>query len=216
MMKLCSSLNAGQIAFIIIVPLVVSVGVFFLIYFPIRKKKMKENFRYFYYRYIYKIALDNDYYLINDFHFRIDERHIAIIDHILFANKYIYIITDNYFDGDIDGKENDPSIILIGRTGKKVYTDNIIINNARLIKKLSVITGIGQSLMIGINLVNNNCNCAVKTTAKNAYIIQANKFRNLVKAIESRPIGDINKEQLDAAVKAVNKLNRKKKANAKK
>ena len=119
-------------------------------------------------------------------------------------------------DGDIDGKENDPSIIFINRTGKKVYTDNIIINNARLIRKLSVITGIGQSLMIGINIVNNNCRCGVKTTAKNAYIIQANKFKNLVKAIESRQIGDINKEQLDAAVKAVNKLNRRKKLNAKK
>lgn len=215
-MRLCSSLNGGQIAFIIIVPLVVLAGIFLLVYFPIRNKKMKENFRYFYYRYIYKVALDNDYYLINDFRFKIDERHIAIIDHILFANKYIYIISDNYFDGDIDGKENDPSIIFINRTGKKVYTDNIIINNARLIRKLSVITGIGQSLMIGINIVNNNCRCGVKTTAKNAYIIQANKFKNLVKAIESRQIGDINKEQLDAAVKAVNKLNRRKKANAKK
>lgn len=215
-MRLCSALSGGQIAFIIIVPIVVLVGLFLLIYIPIRNKKMKQNFKYFYYRYIYKIALDNDYYLINDFRFKIDERHIAIIDHILFANKYIYIISDNYFEGDIDGKESDPSIIFINRTGKKVYTDNIILNNTRLIKKLSVITGIGQSLMIGINLVNNNCNCAIKTTTKNAYIIQANKFKNLVKAIESRPIGDINKEQLDAAVKAVNKLNRRKKQNAKK
>ena len=215
-MRLCSALSGGQIAFIIIVPIVVLVGLFLLIYIPIRNKKMKQNFKYFYYRYIYKIALDNDYYLINDFRFKIDERHIAIIDHILFANKYIYIISDNYFEGDIDGKESDPSIIFINRTGKKVYTDNIILNNTRLIKKLSVITGIGQSLMIGINLVNNNCNCAIKTTTKNAYIIQANKFKNLVKAIESRPIGDINKEQLDAAVKAVNKLNRRKKQNVKK
>ena len=215
-MKLCSSLNPGQIAFLIIVPIVVLAGVFCLIYFPIRAKKMKQDYKFYYYRYIYKVALDNDYYLINDFRFKIDDSHIGVIDHILFADKYIYIITDNYYDGDLDGKESDASFILIKKDGKKYYSNNIVINNKKLMNRLSIITGIGSSLMIGINIINNNCICGIKNESKNSYIIQAKDFKSLVKAIESRPIAKINPEQLDAAVKAIDRINKRKKTNGKK
>ena len=70
--------------------------------------------------------------------------------------------------------------------------------------------------MIGVCLINDNCHCSIETTSKSFYIIQSNNFKKLVKAIESRDIGEINKEQLASAVKAINKLNRRKrKANEK-
>lgn len=203
-----ANLSIGQIAFLIVVPLVVLTGIFLAIYLPVRKKKVKTDFKYFYYKRLYKIAMDNDYYLINNFLFKIDDSHVGRIDHILFANKYIYIISDSYFDGDIDGKEQDRSIIMIGKTGKKHYEDNPLVDNKKLLSKLSLITGIDPSLMIGVCLINDDCHCGVKTSTKNFYIVQANKIKKLVKAIESRPISDINKAQLASAVKAIDKLNR--------
>lgn len=205
-----SKLNGGQIAFIIIVPIVVLVIIFLLIYFPLKNKKNKKDFKYAYYKRIYKLAMDKDYYLINNFLFKIDDSHIARIDHILFADKYIYIVNDSYFNGDIAGKENDPSIILINKDGKKNYEDNPLLVNKKIVNKLCLITGINESLMIGVCMINDDCRCSVETTSKSFYIIQNNNFKKLVKAIESRDIGEINKEQLASAVKAINKLNRRK------
>lgn len=210
------NLSNGQIAFLIIVPIIVIAGLFCAIFFPLRKRKMRKEFKYYYYRFIYKEALYQDLYLINNFMFKIDDTHVGKIDHILFANKYIYIINDYYFDGDIEGKDTDASLIFISRTGKKKYMDNLLLDNKKLISKLSLITGINSSLMIGISLVNKNCNVGVSSSSKHHYIVQANKFKMLLNAIESRPIGNINQEQLANAVQAIDKLNRKTKKNAKK
>lgn len=210
------NLSNGQIAFLIIVPIIAIAGLFCAIFFPLRKRKMRKEFKYYYYRFIYKEALYQDLYLINNFMFKIDDTHVGKIDHILFANKYIYIINDYYFDGDIEGKDTDASLIFISRTGKKKYMDNLLLDNKKLISKLSLITGINSSLMIGISLVNKNCNVGVSSSSKHHYIVQANKFKMLLNAIESRPIGNINQEQLAKAVQAIDKLNRKTKKNAKK
>ena len=210
------NLSNGQIAFLIIVPIIVIAGLFCAIFFPLRKRKMRKEFKYYYYRFIYKEALYQDLYLINNFMFKIDDTHVGKIDHILFANKYIYIINDYYFDGDIEGKDTDASLIFISRTGKKKYMDNLLLDNKKLISKLSLITGINSSLMIGVSLVNKNCNVGVSSSSKHHYIVQANKFKMLLNAIESRPIGNINQEQLANAVQAIDKLNRKTKKNAKK
>ncbi len=211
-----SKLSTGQVAFLIIVPIVVVAALFCAFYFPLRKRRMKTHFKEYYYRFIYKEALYQDLYLINNFMFKIDDTHYGTIDHILFANKYIYIINDYYIDGDIEGKDSDASLIFISRTGKKKYMDNILLDNKKLINKLSLVTGINSSLMIGISLVNKNCNVGVVSTSKHHYIVQANKFKMLLNAIESRPIGNINAEQLAGAVQAIDKLNRKTKKNAKK
>lgn len=210
------NLSNGQIAFLIIVPIIVVAGLFCAIFFPLRKRKMRKEFKYYYYRFIYKEALYQDLYLINNFMFKIDDTHVGKIDHILFANKYIYIINDYYFNGDIEGKDTDASLIFISRTGKKKYMDNLLLDNKKLIGKLSLITGINSSLMIGVSLVNKNCNVGVSSSSKHHYIVQANKFKMLLNAIESRPIGNINQEQLAKAVQAIDKLNRKTKKNAKK
>lgn len=209
-------LSTGQIIFLIIVPIVVLFMIAVAIFIPIHNYRVKKNFRYYYYKKLYSIAMDKDYYLINNFLFRIDSSHVARIDHILFGDKYIYMCTDCMFDGNIDGKEDDSSFILIDKNGKKVYEDNPIIANRKLIDKLCLITGLDQSLMIGICIFNDDCHCSVETTSKSSYMIQAGRLKALIRAIESREIGEINKAQLAAAVKAIDKLNRRNRTNGKK
>ena len=132
-------LSTGQIIFLILVPLVILLMIGVALYFPIRNRRIRKNFRYFYYKKLYSIAMDKDYYLINNFLFRIDSSHVGRIDHILFGDKYIYMCTDCLFDGNIDGKEDDASFILISKDGKKVYEDNPLIANKKLIDKLCLI-----------------------------------------------------------------------------
>lgn len=206
-----SGLNLLQIIFLVATPIVVIALVVFFIVIPINKKREKKHFKEYCYKSIYKIAFDEDYYLINNLLFRVDPTKVARIDHILFGNKYIYIIIDAYFEGDLTGKETDKSLILINERGKKYYTDNQYLVSKALVKSLADSTGIDNSLLIGIVVVNNNCKLSIETTNKQYYLIQKNKLKRLIRAIESRNVGNINAAQLEALVKAIDKLNRTKK-----
>ena len=204
-------LTTLQIIFLIATPIVVIALVVFFIVIPVNKNREKKHFREYCYKAIYKIAFDEDYYLINDMRFKVDSSKVAKIDHILFGNKYIYIINDAYYEGDLTGKETDKSLILIDDKGKKYYTDNQYSVSKALVKALSDSTSIGMDLLIGIVVVNNNCKISIETTNKQFYIIQKNKLKRLVRAIESRNVGNINAPQLENLVKAIDKLNRTKK-----
>ena len=68
-----------------------------------------------------------------------------------------------------------------------------------------------MDLLIGITVVNKECKISIETNSKQFYIIQKNKLKRLIRAIESRNVGNINAPQLEALVKAIDKLNRKKK-----
>ena len=205
------SLNTLQILFLILAPIVVVGLVVVFIVLPLNNKRQKNNFNEYCYKAIYKIAFDEDYYLINNFLFRVDQTTVARIDHILFGNKYIYIIVDTYYEGDLVGKYQDKSLILINNKDQRYYTDNQYNISKSLVKSLSRTTGIEEGMFIGVVVVNNNCKLGIETDSKQYYIIQRNKLKKLVKAIESRDVGKINAAQLEAAVKAIDKLNRTKK-----
>ena len=204
------SFKTLQIIFLVIAPLIILGIIFIIIYIPIKKRLVKNKFREYYYRKIYDIAKNQDYFLINNFAFRIDNGKTALIDHILFGEKYIYLILDYYYEGDITGTVNDTSLIYIPTRGKKCYTDNPLLRNKRLLSRFSLITDLEQSMLIGIVLVNDECHIGVESHDKQYYFIQRQKLPKLIAAIESRNIDKINQVELEKAVKAIDKLNRKK------
>lgn len=202
------TLDVYKIAFIVslaVLILVILLLSFFLIYPKIRNMLYSKNFKKYYYKKIYKTALYRDFYLINDFPFKCDSK-IALIDHILFGEKYIYFIIDKYYTGDLMGTCLDSSLIFIPRKGDKNYTDNPMNQINNYIKNISLLTNLDRSLMVGIVLVNNQCNIAVKSDLKDCYIIQEKRFSQLIKAIESRDIGTMNEEQLAKAVKNISNM----------
>ena len=200
-----------QIAFIIVVPIILLLFLGICLYFPISGAYHRKYFQIHFYKQIYRVALDNDYYLINQFVFKVDSSKNSTVDHVLFGNKYIYVIISKYYQGDLIGKYADKSLIFISHKGKKCYTDNPYNEVKNLASKLSASTGIDASLMIGIVLINDDCKVAVQSDSKQFYIIQRKRFHALIKAIESRPIEPINENQLAKAVQSIAKLNRRKK-----
>jgi len=200
-----------KILFIVLVSVVFVAGVIILILLILKKRQKSDKYKMVYYKKIYHIAIEQDYYLINDFLFKIDESQVARIDHILFGEKFIYLINDYSYPGDITGKEDDKSLILQDLKGKKFYTDNPFISMKKILRCLSSITGIDPSMFIGVNLVNNDCHTYIQSTSKQFYIVKIGKLTQLVKNIESTPIGKIKEEELEATVKAIDKLNRRNK-----
>ena len=200
-----------QLAFFIIAPVVVLLFAAFCLYFPISHAYRVKHFQIHYYKKVYRVALDHDYFLINQFVFKVDNSKVANVDHILFGGKYIYVITSMYYQGDLVGKYHDKSLVFISHKGKKCYTDNPYNQVKFLASKLSSSTGIDPSLMIGLVLVNDDCKVAVESDSKQFYIIQRKRLAALIKAIESRPVSEINQTQLAKAVQAIAKQNRRKK-----
>lgn len=205
-----AGLTTWQIIFTISVSLIGAIGIFCALYFPLRHSYIRKKYREYYYKKIYKVAFSRDYYLINNFLFRIDDSTVMGIDHILFGDRYIFIINDYFYEGDLLGNADDKSLIFVNRKGNKQYTDNPFITSEKVVSRLSMITGIDSSLMIGVVLVNNNCKCFVKSESKQFYVVQRKYFKMLIRNVESRTVGRINPVQLDSAVKAIYRLNRRK------
>lgn len=211
LLKPLISLTTMQLAFVIIVPIVVVLFLVIVLYFPISSAYRRRHFQAHFYKRVYKVALENDYYLINQYLFKIDTSKLAMVDHILFGEKYIYVILSKYYEGDLLGKSSDKSLIFISHKGKKCYTDNPIIQSKQLSSKLSSATGLDASLLIGIILINDDCKVEVQSDSKQFYIIQRKRFPALIKAIESRPVNEINEAQLAKAVQSIAKQNKRKK-----
>lgn len=211
LLKPLISLTTMQLAFVIIVPIVVVLFLVIVLYFPISSAYRRRHFQTHFYKRVYKVALENDYYLINQYLFKIDTSKLAMVDHILFGEKYIYVILSKYYEGDLLGKSSDKSLIFISHKGKKCYTDNPIIQSKQLSSKLSSATGLDASLLIGIILINDDCKVEVQSDSKQFYIIQRKRFPALIKAIESRPVNEINEAQLAKAVQSIAKQNKRKK-----
>lgn len=206
-----NSLTTPQLIYIIAVSVVASLIIFLIFFIPLRRRSIKKKYVEHYYKEIYKIALDRDYYLINNFAFKVDDSSLLRINHILFGDKYVYLINDYHFDGDIAGKAFDKSLICFSKKGKKYYIDNPIVRSKFLLDRLCIMTGLDPNIMIGISLVNDDCSSDIISTSKQYYLVQRNKLASLIKAIESRRIGKLNEKSLEKLVHSINKMNRKKK-----
>lgn len=204
-------LTTEQLIYIIASAVGVSILVFLLIFIPIKIKHRSKNFKENYYKKVYSIAFNEDFYLINKFFFKVDEGKMACIDHILFGNKFIYIITDLFYEGNLSGSYDDKSLIYTNQKGKKAYTDNPFAKSESLVQKLSLLTGLDMSILVGIVLVNDECKLDIFSDSEQFFLVQRRKLGGLIKQMEKKNIGALNENELAKAVMAINKLNKKKK-----
>lgn len=200
-------LQIGFIATCACVGILLFSGLYYLLF---HKRYTKKHFREYDYKMVNKITYDYDFYLINNFLFRIDGNDVANVDHILFGDKYIYVISDFYYEGDLVGQSKDSSLVLQSKTGKRFYTDNPLMLTDRIINRLTSLTGIDRSLFIGVDLINDECHIGVECQDNDMFLIQRKKLKQLVKTIEAREVGNINAQELQNAVLAFDKLNRRK------
>ena len=202
------SLTAAQTSFVV-VSVIVGLCLLVLAFFLIRRAYYKKHFTESYYKKIYKMAVLDDYYLINHFKNTIDDATQIKIDHILFGDKFIYLIICRYFEGDVSGKYNDKSLIFQDKLGKNLYTSNPINEIKEMTTKLSELSGIDPDYLIGLVVVNDNCRVAIQSESKQFYVIQRKRLEALVHTIEARPLNKLNEKGLYKAVQSIDKLNEK-------
>ena len=197
-----------KIILIIVTAVAIVLIVGCLLYFPLKRRWMMKHYGEAYYRTVKNIAHDEDYYLINKFVYHTGDKKRAMIDHIIFADKYIYLISSYYFDGDITGDKGDQSLILYPKNGKKIYIKNPLVQSKYLLDQLNYSTDLDKSLFICVALINDSVNLTLNGDGKQFYIIQNKKLKALIKAIESRDIDPMDDELLKKCVDAFSVNNR--------
>lgn len=186
--------------------------IFFFVLFPkIKRNKLRKNYLAIYGKTIYNIANVNDYYLINKLILEAQDDTKLCVDHLLLGNKYIYIIKDNYVEGGVTYKINDESWIEFygnNKNPKRRYMNNMVLLNASRVKKFSVITGLSTSLIISINIFNNNSVIdEYESDDKTTYIVKQKNLKKLIASIEGRDVAPLDQKQLAYAVKDIAKIN---------
>ncbi|MFA5235618.1 MAG: nuclease-related domain-containing protein [Bacilli bacterium] len=157
---------------------------------------------------IYHIALYNDFYLINQINLKLDDANEAHIDHLLFGEKYIYVIKDRYYDGALTGQERDVNWMFYPRFNRrgKYITNPFLLNRVR-VEKLALVTGLDQHFFINVIVTNDQCLLDdIVANDKATYIVKLKKLEKLIKTIEEREIAPIEPDQLDRAVKDIHRL----------
>jgi hypothetical protein len=197
-----------EIVIAIILSVFVMASIVWLLFPLCRRRYMKRHLIAYFGKRIYHVALYNDFYLINQVRVPLDDANEAHIDHLLFGEKFIYVIKDRYYDGALTGKHRDTNWMFypnLSRRGK--YISNPFLINKVRIDKLALVTGLDPHLFINLIVVNEGCLLDdIVTNDESTYIVKLSKMEKLIKANESRDIPPINEAQLDVAVKDIYQL----------
>lgn len=199
-------------ALIICLSVLLIISILLFSFCPLIKKAiLKKRFLNIYGKKVYDLAYKKDYYLINNIKIKADDDKFLHIDHLLFGNKYLYVIKDYYFDGGISLNNKDASWILYYGNSKKPkqkYIKNPMIENETRINKFCQLTGLDKSLFISIILINNDCVIVSKNSdSEDNFITSVKDLKNLVCNIENRNVSPLNETNLKYAVKDINRLN---------
>ena len=201
--------NTEWIVLYIILGVLCFLLIIFLIAYPFIKKKYEfRNFQKTYYKKIRKVADIKDFYLINNLILKNNDQILCKIDHILFGDKYIYVIKDRYYRGAVSGGKKDSTWLFFDHQGLKQEMNNPMMVNLERIDKLAMLTQIDRSFFISIVLINDNC--VIKNVkdlnSDDSFVISVSKFAKLIKLIEDRDVKKINSTQLQYAVEDIAKL----------
>ncbi len=176
--------------------------------FPIRKLYYQKKYVSIYGKVLYEIAMELDLYLINNLIYEIDSGNYLPIDHILFGDKYIYVIKDRLYNGIIEPIEHDSKWRHHKGTNIVSIIDNPLLLNRQRVISLCNAAQLDPNLFISVVVVNDGClNGPYNIESKKDFLVTKNKLRKLIVSLEKSAVSDINKNQLDMTVKDLARLN---------
>lgn len=141
----------GEFIFSLVIAILIVLSIIYIfkdslknIYIGIRKNSRIRNK-------IKKLVKENDYLYLHDLCLRLDAGKYINIDHVIIADKYIYVIEPKFWLGYIFGNEEDEKWLLNDENGT-IYVENPLRNTRFKIKVLANVLGISND-----NFVNMVC-----------------------------------------------------------
>lgn len=203
-------LSKTQILYVVLACIACIAILCFTFYPLFRKLTYRKAFNKKYYKVINKLVLDEDYLLINNF---VIKNLKLKIDHIVFANKYIYLIKDAYFEGALEGKIKDNKLIYYPYRNREVLTTvNPYVQLKEDYDNIVRLAGIDAHFFQLITLINDDVLINLeKTDVLNYHVVSKSNLISTIKNIENAAkVKDFNQDALIKAARDISRINERK------
>ncbi|MCQ2797044.1 MAG: hypothetical protein MJ241_01120 [Bacilli bacterium] len=127
------------------------------LYTPIKNWLWRHRTPEMFYKKVLKVANDFDFYLVNNIKVKSGTRAIGVINHIIGGDKYLYLISECYFNGVVEARSDDKIWVFYSKDGKKSDFRNQIQVNNDIINAFCMSTSISKSFIRGIVIINDDC-----------------------------------------------------------
>lgn len=185
-----------------------------LFLFPYAKKFIdRKYFNHLVARKLYSLAKDEDYYLLNNLVLDLGDNMVIHVNHLLSAEKYIYVIADRYlFDG-VDGSLEDNTIFIYTHGERKEVKNPVLVNETRSLELAKYLNWTEDKPPMVISIVVTNSDCIIadnlRSTNPYSHFIKLNKLYSTIKDIEyNSPDGKFSEENLKNMVVHLNELSK--------
>lgn len=195
--------------FIALAILLVLFIVAFVMFLLFLRNMTAETFKKYATKKVIRIARHNKLLTVPNLNILNYEREKICVDHVIFGNKYIYIITDFMLKGFVSGEVNDNSWVYYNKIIKKdKYLDNLSLVSDKNIREFAEISGIKADFIVSICLVPNECDFTVKQLEYNKkMVVHYSSLNRKIKELENQNIGTFNKEQIYEQYNAIRTKN---------
>lgn len=184
--------------------------VFFVTYPIVKGKIVTKKYGDFCSKKVKSIADKNGFKFLTNLKLVSFNREELGIDHILFGKKYIYILSNYQFNGDIKGTPDNNSWILLKRHNKGCeYIDNISNQLSEKTRVFSSKISANPELIMPIAIVNNECEIRVDgINDNNTFVIHYSSLKKLIKKLEFRDIKNLDVEEVENQYELLKNENR--------
>lgn len=172
----------------------------------IRKFFEKYRFKKSVYKVLRYYAEEEDQLLLNKVALILDEGNQPILfDHILFADKYIYIISDFSAQGGLYGNVNDPALFLKKNKGDIEKIDNPVFYNEEKVKRLEQALGISHTDKMLVSVVVFNSTLVVprgiEKKEQTSWFLSLLELEKTIRIAEKDDVEPIRHEQSEKMAK---------------
>ena len=193
------------IGLIVVVSLMVIGSLVFIFWDKIKIASEKKNFDKKVGAKVYQLALDNDFYCINQVALKIDTK-IIHFDHILFTNKFIYCIGKKYLANPVSGKFDDNQWFEYQANGHIEHIKNPMIIPKVRVDYLRGALRASEDLFVSLVIINDSCLIdKVEDCPVNQKILNLKDFKDFVQKREKMDIPTIDPLQEETLVQNIYK-----------
>lgn len=188
-----------------------SIGILFiaaLVAFLFYKNRYaQKHIRELTYLKLYRLSQSNDYLLLNNYKVNIDDKHIGVIDHILICKKYIVLVNDFAISGVLSGDFVSEQLKNTKKEGTEIVV-NPLNYNINLAKRLSLFTGLEQSFIKGLVVVNNDSFINVTNMNRQFKIIKRRELARTIKEFDEDNVKNLKEESVVKFIKHLDEHNK--------
>ncbi len=171
-----------------------------LIYTPIKNWLWRHKTPEMFYKRVLRVANDFDFYLVNNIKVKSGTRPVGKIHHIIGGDKYLYLISECYFNGVIEARSDDKIWVFYSKDDKKQDFRNPIQVNNEIINAFCMSTNINKSFIKGIVIINDDCFVQrLDTGVGETILVPVSKLEEVIKRYESddvKPFADVTLRQV--------------------